>query len=104
MLLVISPFSAIDLILAISQMVMSIIAAKTAKEITQYNHTISPPINPNSINSNNIPDMIPAPINRPIAAIASPLSFPLLKKAIRAIKANTTDVIPKVIANKYHGI
>ena len=85
-------------------MVMSITAAKTAKEITQYNHTIVPPIAPTNIKMNNINDMIPAPKNNPIAAMANPLSLPLARKAIKANKPKTNAVIPKVMPNKNQGM
>ena len=99
-LLVISPFSAMLLILAISQMVMSIIAANVAKETTQYSHVTFTPTN---IKIHIAKQIIPAPANRPIATIANPLSLDLDSKAMRAIKPNIKDVMPNVIPKRYQG-
>ena len=43
-------------------------------------------------------------MNNPIAAMAKPLSLPLLNKAINAIKPKTKEVIPKVRPNNDQGM
>ena len=102
-LLVISPSAAILLMRFISQMVMSIIPANVASMMTQYNQVMVP-AGRISIKIQRNKDMMPAPINRPIAAIAKPLSLSLLKRAIRAIKAKIMDLIRKVTPKIYHGM
>ncbi len=96
MFLVIAPCSAIFLILAISQMVINITAAKTARETIQY---IGVTLTPTSINIHITREIRPAPINNPIAAIARPLRRDLLNRAIRAMRPNTNEVRPNVTPN-----
>ena len=99
--LVIAPSSAICLILAISQMVMSIVPANVANETIQYRGVTSKPM---SINIHIVREIKPAPRNNPIAAIPRPFKRDLLSKAIKDIKPKTKEVIKNVKPNIFQSM
>lgn len=81
---------------------MSIIAAKRMKEMTILSIPQAPPVA--RYKTKLMTDIRIAPISKPNAATASPLKFPLDRKAIKAIKPNVPDVMPKAIAKTLQSI